>query len=71
MQLTTASAEDCILMKAIASRPRDWQDIRDIAVARSRAIEWDYIERQILGLSEAIEAEDLLMRLHEVRRHAE
>lgn len=71
VRLTTASAEDCILMKAIASRPRDWQDIRDIAQSQSQHLEWDYIERQLVGLSEAIEADDLIMRLEDVRRQTE
>jgi hypothetical protein len=73
VRLTTASAEDCILMKAkaIASRSRDWQDIRDIAEAQSQQLEWDYIERQLVGLSEAIEADDLITRLKDVRRQTE
>ena len=71
VKLTTASAEDCILMKAIASRPRDWQDIRDISASGSKRIEWGYIERQLAGLSEAIDADELIRVLRDARSETE
>jgi hypothetical protein len=39
-----ASAEDIIVMKTVAGRPQDWQDIEGIIVRQGRKLDWPYIE---------------------------
>lgn len=63
VRLTTASAEDLVLMKCIADRPRDWQDVKEIVSAREEQFDWDYIDRQLNGLAEAIDVERVLESL--------
>src|SRR5579859_7528699 len=38
--LNTASAEDLILLKAVAGRPIDWFDIEGIITRQSKALDW-------------------------------
>lgn len=49
-----ATAEDLILMKAIAGRPQDEQDIQGIVVANENQIDWDYCETVSRQLQDAI-----------------
>lgn len=63
VRLTTASAEDLVLIKCIADRPRDWQDVKHIVSARKEPFDWDYIDRQLHGLAEAIDVERVLASL--------
>lgn len=67
VRLTTASAEDLVLMKAIADRPRDWQDVSEIVQVEADRFDWRYLDRQLAGLSEAVDVEPILQRLHNLR----
>jgi hypothetical protein len=51
----TASAEDIIVMKAIAARAHDWRDIEGIIVRQGRQLDWDYIGRWLDPLLEIME----------------
>lgn len=67
----TASAEDLIVMKAFAARPRDWLDISGIIVRQGRRLDWTAIHERLGPLVELKEAPEILARLDEVRRAAE
>lgn len=41
--LTTVSAEDLVVLKAIAGRPGDWIDIEGIVVRQQSTLDWDAI----------------------------
>ena len=57
--LTTASAEDLLLMKAVASRARDWLDIGEIMTAQKDKLDWAYLDRQAVLLEQVFEMEIL------------
>jgi hypothetical protein len=70
VRLTTASAEDVVLMKCIADRPRDWQDVKDIASVQGESFDWPYVDRQLQGLAEIIELDAIQARLQPLRPNA-
>ena len=67
LSLLTCSAEDLIVLKAFADRPRDWNDVQGIVV-RQKSLDWDYVERQLRPLAEAKEAPHILDQLSRLRR---
>ncbi len=52
ISLRTCSAEDLIVMKAFASRPRDWLDVEGIVIRQTGKLDWVYIESQLKPLTE-------------------
>jgi predicted nucleotidyltransferase len=71
LQLQTASAEDLIVLKAIAGRHRDWDDIEGIAVRQSGKLDWDQVFARLEELRELVEDPDVLERVEEIRRQSE
>ncbi len=69
--LRTCSAEDLIVMKAFASRARDWVDIEGILVRQSGRLDWTYIDHQLGPLAELKEAPEILSELEKRRREFE
>lgn len=65
--LTTASAEDTVVLKAIADRGQDWVDVEGILVRQYGKLDWDYINRELAALCELKDDSAPLDRL-EVRR---
>ncbi len=51
VSLRTCSAEDLIVYKAFAARPKDWIDLEGILL-RQRTLDWSYIEKQLKPLLE-------------------
>ena len=69
--LRTCSAEDLIVLKAFADRPKDWMDIEGVIIRQSRQLDWSYIRAQLAPLAELKDAPDLLARLERTRKSAE
>jgi hypothetical protein len=67
LSLRTCSAEDLIVLKAFADRPRDWEDVESVVI-RQKTLDWDYIESQIEPLAEAKESPHIIERLSGLRR---
>lgn len=65
--LKLCSCEDLIVMKAFASRERDWLDIDAITIRRKDSIDWAYVLRQIKPLSLLKEEPEILERLLRMR----
>jgi len=65
--LPTCSAEDLIVLKAFAGRPRDWLDIEMIAV-RQKTIDWGLILQEIEPLATLKEAPEIVDRLRRISR---
>jgi len=61
-ELVTCSAEDLIVLKAFAGRPRDWLDVESI-VNRQDSIDWGTVLREIRPLAEAKDAPETVSRL--------
>lgn len=69
--LRTCSAEDLIVMKAFASRARDWIDIEGIIVRQTGKLDWTYIDLQLRPLAELKEAPEILSELEKRRQELE
>lgn len=67
ISLRTCSAEDLIVLKAFADRPKDWMDIEGIIVRQSPRLDWSYMRAQLAPLAELKEAPELLSRLERAR----
>lgn len=69
--LRTCSAEDLIVLKAFADRPKDWLDIDGIVVRQSPQLDWGYIRSQLAPLAELKDAPELATRLEQRRLELE
>jgi hypothetical protein len=63
VSLTTASAEDLIVLKAFADRDQDWVDVRGIIERQGNRLEWDYITHELTTLCDIKEDLGPLERL--------
>jgi hypothetical protein len=53
--ISVATAEDLLVMKVLAGRPQDEQDLRALVVAQGEHLDWDYCLRLAAELGEAID----------------
>lgn len=67
VSLLTCSAEDLIVLKAFADRPRDWADVESIIARQQASLEWDYVFEQLGPLSELKGTPEILDRLQRLR----
>ena len=65
--LRTCSAEDLIVLKAFADRPKDWVDIDGIIVRQEKRLDWEHVLDQLAPLAELKEAPELVDRLRRRR----
>ncbi|HEY3856614.1 MAG TPA: nucleotidyl transferase AbiEii/AbiGii toxin family protein [Verrucomicrobiae bacterium] len=52
IQLLTCSAEDLIVLKAFAARPKDWIDIEGVIIRKTGKLDWPYIKTQLTPLAQ-------------------
>lgn len=69
--LRTCSAEDLIVLKAFADRPKDWVDVEGIVIRQVDRLDWRYVREQLAPLVELKESPEILRRLDELRRRLE
>jgi hypothetical protein len=67
-RLRTCSAEDLVVMKAFASRERDWLDVEAVLIRQSGRLNWNQIMAELTPLSELKEAPEIPARLEKLRR---
>ena len=65
-RLPVATAEDLLIMKVLAGRPRDDEDARGLVIAQGASLDWDYCEWTAAQLGEAIGI-DLAARIRAMR----
>jgi hypothetical protein len=65
--LTTASAEDLVVLKAFAGRPRDWVDVEGIIIRQGPALDWDLILSELAPLCELKESPETVDELIQLR----
>jgi Nucleotidyl transferase AbiEii toxin, Type IV TA system len=65
--LRTCSAEDLMVLKAFADRPKDWLDLDGIIIRQTGTLDWDYVHRQLAPLVALKEEPAILQRLAERR----
>ena len=62
-KISTCSAEDLIVLKAFASRPRDWNDVENVIIRQGNMLDRNLIEEELqplLKLKEEPELKDQL-----------
>ena len=68
IHLRICTAEDLMVMKAFASRPRDWEDVRGLLVRQgTRNLDWKYVLTQLTPLCELKEEPEILIRLENLK----
>ncbi len=64
--LTTCSAEDLIVHKAFAARPKDWIDLESVVVRQGRKLDIEQIWRELRPLVALKEEPEILARLQKI-----
>lgn len=67
--LRTCSAEDLIVLKAFADRPKDWVDVDGVLLRQQGHLDWTYVRAQLAPLVELKNAHAIMEQL-ECRRVA-
>jgi hypothetical protein len=67
--LRTCSAEDLVVLKAFAARPKDWIDIDGVIVRQAGLIDWPRVRAELAPLVELKDAPEILDELE--RRRAD
>ena len=65
-QFAVATAEDLLVMKVLAGRPQDDQDIKGIVKVGGDSLDWDYCLRIAEQLQQAV-AIDMVERIHKLK----
>jgi len=66
--LRTCSAEDLIILKLFAFRPRDVLDTETIIIRQRGALDWQYIEMNLQPLAEVKDQPEIMATLERLRR---
>lgn len=66
--LRTCSAEDLVVLKRFADRPKDWVDVEGIIIRQGDRLDWPYVREQLAPLVELKESPEILRRLDQLRR---
>jgi len=66
-ELRTCSAEDLLVLKLFAYRPRDVLDAETIVVRQRGALDWPYVERHLAPLAEVKEKREIMEMLARLR----
>ena len=69
--LHTCSAEDLVILKAFAGRPRDWIDIESVLVRQRRSLDWRLVVGELEPLLELRETPENLDALQQLRSKVE
>ena len=68
VRIRLCSAEDLIILKAFASRDRDWGDVRGILVRQGTdRLDWKYILDELQVLADLKEEPEIIARLSKLR----
>lgn len=65
-RIRTCSAEDLVILKAFASRPQDWIDIKNVAIRQAAKLDRSLILEELTPLVELKEAPEILVQLEEL-----
>lgn len=64
LSLLTCSAEDLVVLKAFADRPRDCGDVETIITRQRAHLDWSYVFEQLEPLCRLKEEPEIVDRLH-------
>lgn len=65
--LMTCSAEDLIVQKLFAFRPRDVQDVETVGIRQRGRLDWDYIETHLMPLAELKDQPEIMATFSKLR----
>lgn len=65
-EIAVATAEDLLIMKILAGRPQDEQDIQGLMIAQGKKLDWKYCTDLAAKLGEAL-GQDLATRITSLR----
>ncbi|TAK87958.1 MAG: hypothetical protein EPO20_00505 [Betaproteobacteria bacterium] len=65
--LRTCSAEDLVVLKAFASRTRDWADIEALLARRGASLDWNLVLEELAPLAAARDMPEILDRLRAMK----
>ena len=65
-EVALATAEDLLVMKLLAGRPRDLQDVHGIAMVQGEGLDWQYCLKTATALGEAVD-QDLTTQVQSLR----
>jgi hypothetical protein len=68
LSLLTCSAEDLIVLKAFANRPRDWGDVETIAARQQGQLDWGHVFEQLEPLCQVKDAPEIVERVRQLQR---
>lgn len=63
LSLLTCSAEDLLIMKAFANRPKDWSDLGSVLVKQQGKVDKAYILERLTPLAEIKAAPEILVKI--------
>lgn len=66
-RLRTCSAEDLVVLKLFASRPRDVVDIEGVIARQRGQLDWQYIEMNLEPLAEAKDQPEIMSTFRKLR----
>ena len=61
-EIAVATAEDLLIMKVLAGRPQDDQDVQGLVIAQGKHLDWNYCLHLAAELGEAL-GQDLVARI--------
>jgi len=64
--LRICTANDLIVLKAFANRPRDWEDIRGVLIRSQEFVSTSAIREELTPLADLKEEPEILSRLNEL-----
>ena len=67
LSLLTCSAEDLIVLKSFADRPRDWGDVETIISRQKGHLNWNYIFDQLEPLSQVKDSQEIIEHLKKLK----
>jgi hypothetical protein len=67
VDLRTCSAEDLIVFKAFADRPKDWLDVEGVIIRQGARLDWRYVVAELAPLAELKDAPEIVTRLEGLR----
>lgn len=70
LKLVTCSAEDLIVLKAFANRPKDWMDVEGVIARQQRRLSWGYIWKQLRPLVDLKGEPEILATLKQMHRQS-
>ena len=66
--LRTCSAEDLVILKLFAFRPRDVLDVETVVIRQRGALDWQYIETNLQPLSDIKDQPEIMTAFRKIRR---